>query len=145
MKKLLSILFLFIVLFNIVGCYIIFEIIKNTTKQKIESYHIKNISENKLEETIISNNQIYYTFNLKCTRNKKNIFEGLYAHLIQSTNPYLPVKNKSLQLIKNIVKETLPDNLLTIYKNCKNFNHNLLYYYFQKKPFININSPPPKA
>ena len=145
MKKLQSLLFLFIFLFNIVGYFIIFEIIKHTTKLKIESYYINNISENKFEEIIISNNQIYYSFNLKFTINKKNIFEGLYAHLIQNTNPYLPVKNKSLQLIKNIVKESLHDNLLTIYNNRKNFNHNLLYDYFQKKPFININSPPPKA
>ena len=85
------------------------------------------------------------TFYCISDTNEDKLFEGLNEHIKQNNDPNLPVRNKSIQIIKNIIKEALPDNSVAINDNQKKFNTHFSYKYFQKEPFINIHSPPPKT
>lgn len=87
-------------------------------------------------------NTIFYCVN---DTNEEKLFAGLDEHVKQNMDQNLPVKGKSAELLKNIIKEALPDNSITICSNQQNFNIHFIYNSLLKEHYISILSPPPKS
>ena len=87
-------------------------------------------------------NTIFYCIN---DTNEEKLFAGLNEHIKQNMDQNLPVKNKSVQLLKNIIKEALPDNIISLFCNQSSNNTHFIYSSFQKEYFKSIPSPPPKT
>ncbi len=87
-------------------------------------------------------NTIFYCINDK---QEEKLFAGLNEHIKWNTDNNAPSKSRSVQLLKNIVKEALPENALLLCSNQQNFNIHFNYDSFLKTQFIPILFPPPKV
>ena len=176
MKKLLSILFLFIFLFNLAGYYVVFTIMQQSAKRDMKAFIKKNPETDELEKVVISSKEMSSSAIFKFTddnefiyngelfdvvskttdgdntvfyclddRNEEKLFAGLNEHIKNNCDQNSASKNLSLQLIKNIIKEALPDN----YSEMKPSQYiTFLYSDFNPilhKQFIQVIAPPPKA
>lgn len=177
MKKLLSILFLFIFLFNLSGYYFVFNVMQKSARKEMKALIKKNIPKTDLEKLVISENEmnspdifnfkddnkefiyngklydiisetkdgsntIFYCINDK---NEEKLFAGLHEHIRNNYDQNVPSKSRSGLLIKNIIKEALPD----LYHEMKSFQ-TLTFIFFEDRfvltdQFIPIFSPPPEA
>jgi hypothetical protein len=177
MKKLLSILFLFIFLFNLAGYYIVFTIMQQTARKEMKAFIKKNPPLDKLERLVISdekmnspeifkykddNKEIIYNgklYDIVCAtkdgsntifycindKNEEQLFAGLNDHIKQNFEQNGPLKKRSIQLIKNIIKEVLPVYRLGfMIPNATEFIYPTLKFLLSTK-FILVISPPPKT
>ena len=87
-------------------------------------------------------NTIFYCFR---DIDDERLFAGLNEHIQRNTDQNLPVKNDTANLIKNIVKDALPDNN----KGLNKLNSITVFYPSGKsclqEPYISKHTPPPKA
>lgn len=87
-------------------------------------------------------NTIFYCLNDK---KEERLFAGLNIHIKNNCDQNGPSKDKALQLIKNIIKEALPDT------HCTLKTSQIFTYIFSDskselaKQFIPVNAHPPKA
>jgi len=93
-------------------------------------------------ETKDGSNTVFYCINDK---NEEKLFAGLNEHIKNNYDQNGPSKNKSLQLIKNIIKEALPDNDIAI-KPFQSLTIIFFEYRFElATQSIPIVAPPPEA
>jgi len=88
-------------------------------------------------------NIIFYCINDK---NEECLIQGLEDHIQRNSDQNLPAKNNTSNLVKNIVKDALPDNPQ---KQIDNFCAKISIYSFHnfalKEQFILPQTPPPKS
>jgi hypothetical protein len=177
MKKILSILFLAIFLFNLLGYYFVVYLMQQSVHSEMKAFIKKNPPLDKLERLVISDkemnsrevfkfkddkkefvyngklydivketkdgtNTIFYCINDK---NEEQLLAGLCEHFKNNFDQNGPAKDKSRQLIKNIIKEALPDSHSTI-KSFQSLTFIFFEYHFElTNQFIPVFSPPPEA
>jgi hypothetical protein len=175
MKKILSILFLLIFLFNLAGYFVIFKMMQYSARQEMITLIKKNIPDQELVKVVVpnclipsssdfrfteegefiykgryydivrqrseGNNTIFYCIN---DTNEEKLFDGLNEHIKQNTEQNLPQKNRTASLLKNIIKESIPNNSTFLLCEQECFNVCFFYSSFLKEQFIAVLSPPPK-
>ena len=84
---------------------------------------------------------IFYCIN---DSNEEKLFDELTEHVKQNTEQNAPLKNKSVQLLKNIIKEALPDKTNKFYKNQSISYISFTYISYFNKNYSSVFLPPPK-
>jgi hypothetical protein len=78
-------------------------------------------------------------------KQEEKLFSGLHEFIKFNMDNNIPVKNKLNSLIKNIVKEAIPDNLRSSFND---FSISDMFFTYRSnftEQFISVLSPPPKA
>jgi hypothetical protein len=86
MKRLLSILFLFIFLFNLSGYFIVFKIEEFAIEREMKAYIKKNISDIELEKVIIADSVIASSSCFRYTEENEFVYNGKYYDVVRKTS-----------------------------------------------------------
>ena len=83
MKRILSILFLFVFLFNLAGYFIVFEVRQYSAKQEMKIFIKNNIPENELTKIIIPNSELTSSSSeFRQTEENEFVYQGKYYDIV---------------------------------------------------------------
>jgi hypothetical protein len=176
MKRILSILFLMIFLFNLAGYFVVFKMMQYSAREEMKTLVKKNIPLEKLLKIVVpakeinsspvfrfleenefiykgkrydivkqsteGNNTIFYCIN---DTSEERLYAGLDDLIRHTTDQNTTSRNRSNILLKNIVKEALPDDIQLSGIDYSILNIHFDYHSFFTEQFFPVPSPPPKA
>ena len=75
----------------------------------------------------------------------KRLFTNFNEHIKQNTDQNVPIKNNSSKILKNIIKDAIPEKPTHLKSFCSENINNFYFNLNTLNQYIPVFSPPPKV